>query len=394
MSNSLTTYDVEREVLQRYRSGAEAVEPALCCPTTHYEADYLKVLPAEIIEKDYGCGNPERHVQAGETVVDLGSGAGKIAYILAQKVGQAGRVIGVDFNDAMLSLARKHQPAIAGKLGYDNVRFVKGRIQDLALDVEAVDAWMSAHPLKQSGDLAMLDAACARLRQEAPLIATETVDVVVSNCVLNLVRPQDKAQLFGEIFRILKRGGRAVISDIVCDEAPTQAILDDPELWSGCIAGAFREDRFLAMFEEAGFHGIEVLARQEEPWRVIDGVEFRSLTVRAFKGKQGPCLEANQAVIYKGPWKAVTDDDGHTYRRGERMVVCDKIYHLLTGAGSAYAGQLIGIPPRETVDLSKAATIDCRRNAVRDPRETKGLAYRETMAEAAGACCEPGGNCG
>jgi ubiquinone/menaquinone biosynthesis C-methylase UbiE len=384
-------YDVEQEVLQRYRAGAQVVEPDLCCPAAHVDSKYLEMLPQELRDKDYGCGNPEAYVQPGETVVDLGSGAGKICYILAQKVGAAGRVLGVDFNDAMLAVARKYQNAMAARLGFENVRFAKGRIQDLALDMEALDAWLEAHPVATSTDSLAMDAECERLRREQPLIASDSVDVVVSNCVLNLVRPADKKQLFEEIFRVLKRGGRAVVSDIVCDEDPTPTILADPAMWSGCIAGAFREDRFLQIFEAAGFHGIEILSRQAEPWRVLDGVEFRSMTVRAFKGKQGPCLEGRQAVVYKGPWKSVTDDDGHTYQRGKRIAVCDKTYRLLTGAASPYAAQVVGIPPREAVDLTRAGLFNCRLETVRSPRETKGLHYRETKESPGPACCGPEG---
>lgn len=251
---------VESEVLDRYARGAAAVEPALCCATEGYDPKYLAALPQEILDKDYGCGDPSRYAQSGDVVVDLGSGAGKICYIIAQKVGAEGRVIGVDFNDAMLDLARKHQPQVAEQIGYDNVRFVKARIQNLADGLDA-DA-------------------------PSPLIADASVDLIVSNCVLNLVRPQDKVQLFDEMFRVLKSGGRAVISDIVCDRDPTPAIRDDPKLWSGCISGAFREDRFAGMFEAAGFCCVETLVRQDEPWQTIDGVAFRSVTVRAWKDRK------------------------------------------------------------------------------------------------------------
>jgi arsenite methyltransferase len=258
------SFDVEAEVLARYQAGAKTVEPSLCCPTA-YDADYLALIPAEIQAKDYGCGDPSRYVQSGETVLDLGSGAGKICYILSQKVGSLGQVFGVDFNDEMLSLARKYQPEMAEKLGYDNVRFLKGKIQDLATNLEA------------PGEV---------------LIPDSSIDVVVSNCVLNLVRPEDKAQLFQEIWRVLKPGGRAVIADIVCDTAPTDAIRSDPELWSGCIAGAFQAEDFLGAFTQAGFERVEILERREEPWRVVDGVVFRSMTVRADKNpalKQACC---------------------------------------------------------------------------------------------------------
>ena len=295
-------YNIESAVLDRYQEGAREVQPTLCCPTD-YEAKYLEILPDEILEKDYGCGDPSRYAEPGDTVLDLGSGAGKVCYIASQKVGASGRVIGADFNDVMLDLAKKYQPELAAKIGYDNVSFVKAKIQDLALDLGKMQAWLTANPIANLDDIAAYEAECDRLRREEPAVADDSVDLVVSNCVLNLVKPEQKRQLFGELFRVLKRGGRAVISDIVCDEDPTPTILNDPDLWSGCISGAFREDEFLEMFEDAGFYGVEIVARQSEPWQTIDGIEFRSLTIRAYKGKQGECLERNQAVVYKGPWK-------------------------------------------------------------------------------------------
>lgn len=386
-------YDIEDAVLKRYQAGAKQVEPALCCPITDYDGQYLKVLPDEILEKDYGCGDPSKYVGEGDTVVDLGSGAGKICYILSQKVGADGRVIGVDFNDDMLTLARKYQSQIADAIGYANTRFVKGRIQDLALDLSAAQAWLDTHPVKTIEDAAAFDAECDRLRREKPMIASDSVDAVVSNCVLNLVRTEQKAKLFAEVFRVLRRGGRAVISDIVCDENPTGKILADADLWSGCIAGAFREDQFLQMFHDAGFHGIEILARSETPWQTIDGIEFRSMTVRAWKGKQGPCLERKQAVVYKGPWQSVRDDDGHTLLRGKRVAVCDKTYNIYTDPTGPYASQIIPIAPREDIPLEEATEFDCKRSAFRHPRETKGQDYDATIHADPEACCGPEGCC-
>jgi ubiquinone/menaquinone biosynthesis C-methylase UbiE len=384
-------YNIESVVLDRYQAGAQDVQPSLCCPTD-YDGQYLEILPDEIIEKDYGCGDPSRYAEPGDTVLDLGSGAGKVCYIASQKVGAAGRVIGADFNDVMLDLARKYQPEIAAKIGYENVSFVKAKIQDLALDLDKVKTWLAANPIANIDGIAAYEAECDRLRRDEPAIGDNTIDLVVSNCVLNLVKPQDKLQLFGELFRVLKRGGRVVISDIVCDEDPTPTILNDPELWSGCISGAFREDEFLQMFEAAGFYGIEILSRQAEPWQVMDGVEFRSLTVRAYKGKQGECLERNQAVVYKGPWKQVLDDDGHLYKRGERMAVCDKTFQILTRSGSPYAEDMIGIEPHTEVPIAEATLFSCNKTSVRDPRVTKGGDYRETRT-AEGLVCEADSGC-
>ncbi|OUC13732.1 MAG: methyltransferase [Alkalinema sp. CACIAM 70d] len=391
-TDTAINYDIEQAVRDRYSAGAQAPQAALCCPTDGYDGRYLQILPEEIIAKDYGCGDPTRYVNAGEVVVDLGSGAGKNCYIMAQKVGAEGRVIGVDMNDEMLALSRKYRGSIGEQLGYHNVEFVKGKIQDLALNLDPLQAWLNQHPVTSIADLTALEAESERLRREEPLIASNSVDVVVSNCVLNLVKPQDKTQLFEEIYRVLKRGGRAVISDIVCDEPPTENILNDPDLWSGCIAGAFLESEFLQRFEAAGFYGVEILARQEEPWQVIDGIEFRSLTVQAYKGKEGPCFDRNQAVIYKGPWKAVQDDDGHTLLRGERMAVCEKTFNLYTDPNGPYAQDFIPVLPQTDVPLESAPVFDCSRDSLRHPRETKGLDYRATIPSTAD-CCEPGSCC-
>lgn len=382
-------YNVEQAVLERYEAGARQPEALLCCPTDGYDDRYLENLPQEIIEKDYGCGDPTRYVSAGETVVDLGSGAGKNCYILAQRVGAEGQVIGVDFNAEMLALSRKYLHEMADKLGYRNLSFIKGKIQDLALDLDRVQNWLNQNPITTLEGVAAFEAECDRLRSEQPLIPSDSVDVVISNCVLNLVRPEDKQQLFQELFRVLKRGGRAVISDIVCDEDPTPAILNDPTLWSGCIAGAFREDQFLEMFEQAGFHGIEILVRQPEPWQVIDGIEFRSMTVRAYKGKQGPYWERHQAVVYKGPWKAVQDDDGHILHRGQRMAVCDKTFKLYTDSTGPYHQDMLPIAPHDEIPLESALAFDCSRDTVRHPRETKGVNYRTTIAPIESTCCAP-----
>ena len=378
-------YNIESTVLERYQEGAREQQPSLCCPT-EYAGNYTAILPEEIIAKDYGCGDPTRYVNVGETVVDLGSGAGKNCYILAQKVAESGKIIGVDFNDVMLDLARKYQDEMANKLGYHNTEFIKGKIQDLKLPLDKLETWLQENPVTSVGKIAEYEAECDRLRQQEPLIAEGSADVVISNCVLNLVRPEDKQQLFGEIFRVLKRGGRAVISDIVCDEDPTPKILNDPDLWSGCIAGAFREDNFLKMFEDAGFYGVEILKREETPWQVIDGVEFRSMTVRAYKGKEGICLERKQSVVYKGPWKQVTDDDGHVFCRGERMAVCDKTYNIMTSCCSPYSEDMIAIAPYEDIPLESAAEFNCKTKAVRHARETKGLEYKLTNTNSDDCC--------
>ncbi len=382
--------EIESEVLDRYAAGAQAPQASLCCPTDYDDID-LKLLPQEIIEKDYGCGDPSKYVHEGETALDLGSGGGKICYILSQKVGKTGNVIGVDFNDTMLSLARKYQNEMSEKYGYSNVSFHKGKIQDLALSLDQAQKWLEKNPIKNVEDVAKYEAYCDEIRKTDPLIKSNSIDVIVSNCVLNLVKPQDKKELFKDMFRVLKRGGRCVISDIVCDEFPTDKILEDPELWSGCISGAFREDEFLEMFAENGFYGIQILERQAEPWQTIDGIEFRSLTVQAYKGKEGPCLERHQAAIYKGPWKSVKDDDGHTYYRGQRMAVCDKTLNILTDPSGPYSKDIIGLEPAEIISLDDAEPMNCRANQSRNPKEMKKSKINQIKTIQGDDCSSP--NC-
>ncbi len=383
-----TPLAVETAVKERYAAGAKAQEPALCCPID-YDPQYLKVIPKEVIERDYGCGDPSRYLRAGETVLDLGSGTGKICFIAAQVVGAEGKVIGVDMTDAMLDVARRNAPVVAERIGFSNVEFRKGRIQDLALDLEKLDAALRERPITSADAFLAAEELAQEIRVREPLVASESVDAVVSNCVLNLVESRAKRQLFEEIFRVLRLGGRAVISDIVCDEEVPVELQNDPELWSGCISGALTEEAFVEAFEEAGFYGIQILKRDAEPWKTVRGIEFRSLTIEAFKGKQGPCFERFQAVVYRGPFKAVLDDDDHHITRGVRTAVCDKTFQLYKKA--PYAQHFDFVEPHTPVPIDEAEPFDSARTT-RQPRETKGLGYDATTAES--SCCDSGGGGG
>ncbi len=384
---SVRTTSSETATRDRYAAAAKAPEAALCCPV-NYDPQYLKIIPQEVIEKDYGCGDPSKYLQPGETVLDLGSGTGKICFIASQVVGAKGKVIGVDMTEDMLEVARRNAPIVAERTGFSNVEFRKGRIQDLALDLEILDAELRKRPIADAASFLAADELAEELRVKHPLVATESVDVVVSNCVLNLVEARQKRRLFEEIFRVLRLGGRAVISDIVSDEEVPADMQRDPILWSGCISGALTEEGFLKAFEDAGFYGIEILKRDADPWQTVEGIEFRSVTVQAWKGKQGPCFERNQAVIYKGPFLKVLDDDGHAMERGKRYAVCDKTYQLYQKA--PYRDCFEFIEPREPIEAEHAQPFDCPITRLRHPRETKGQDYHATTA--ASTCCDGGGD--
>jgi len=380
----------EPAIRERYAAAAKASEAALCCPV-NYDPQYLKILPAEVIEKDYGCGDPSKHLRPGDTVLDLGSGTGKICFIASQVVGPTGRVIGVDMTDDMLEVARRNAPIVAERVGYANVEFRKGRIQDLALDLEILDTELKNRPIADAASFLAADESAEELRVRHPLVVSGSVDVVVSNCVLNLVEARQKRRLFEEIFRVLKVGGRAVISDIVSDEDVPEDLQRDPVLWSGCISGAFTEEGFLRAFQDAGFHGIEILKRDEQPWRTVDGIEFRSVTVQAWKGKQGPCFDRNQAVIYKGPFLKVLDDDGHAMERGKRYAVCDKTFKLLQKEPYCAFFEFIG--PRLEVPPESAPPFDCSGMRLRHPKETKGHDYSANKEAAQCRTGSDGGDC-
>jgi arsenite methyltransferase len=382
--------DMESAVRRLYSLGAKRVQADLCCPT-RYDPKYLEALPEEVLERDYGCGDPSRHLREGEAVLDLGSGSGKICFIASQIVGPSGKVIGVDMNDDMLSVARRNAPEVARRIGYSNVDFRKGKIQDLALDLDALELWLNAHPVRSSGGLSAMEAYTEEIKTRRPLVESDSIDVVVSNCVLNLVKPSAKQALFDEIYRVLRRGGRAVISDIVSDEDVPAHLQKDPDLWSGCISGALREDQFLQAFEGTGFYGISIVERQQEPWRIVEGIEFRSVTVVAYKGKEGACRDHKQAVIYKGPFKQVVDDDGHVLRRGMRVAVCAKTFSIYSR--EPYASHLELVQPLVPLAEEQVQPLPCANGMlIRNPRETKGHDYRLTT-EVKPSFCGPDEGC-
>jgi arsenite methyltransferase len=370
---------IENSVLERYSEGAKQREESLCCPVD-YDQSLLRLLPREIIEKDYGCGDPSRFVREGDTVLDLGSGSGKICYMAAQLVGDHGRVIGVDMNDDMLALARKYQPEMAEKLGSDRVRFVKGQIQDLALDIDAMDARLAEHPVSRAEEMSTFQSWLAEQRRNRPLIEDDSIDLVVSNCVLNLVKDGDKEQLIREIFRVVKPGGRVAISDIVSDEPVPDHLKNDPLLWSGCISGALQENIFLQAFVDVGFVAVDIDKWEAEPWQVVEGIEFRAVTITAVKPEGVECIDRGDTVIYRGPFKEVFDDEGHVYPRGERIAVCERSFRLLTKG--PYADQFIGIRPAVPMEPKNWCAAPGTR---RSPAETKG--GRHSGSHTQTGCC-------
>jgi ubiquinone/menaquinone biosynthesis C-methylase UbiE len=369
---------MQLSTLNTYAEASSERVDDLCCPI-NYDPELLKAIPEEVIQKDYGCGDPSKYIHQGETVLDLGSGTGKICFISSQVVGSKGKIIGVDMGDQMLEVARRNEPIVSHNIGYSNTTFLKGSIDDLKVDLEKVDEYLSINPITNSKDLWAFNEYLEKLRSD-PLIADNSIDVIVSNCVLNLVDQDKKENLFKEMFRVLREGGRCVISDIVCDEVVPQHLRANSQLWAGCISGSYEEKAFLDAFEKVGFVGVEILKYDSNPWKVVEGYEFRSVTVRAFKPSSDLCYEGRQAVIYRGPFKSVKDDGGHEFERGCRSAVCLKTYSLLQNEG--YEQHFIFIEPHNVNHLS-TELFDCSRK-YRDPRESKGA--KVEYKQQAGSC--------
>ena len=253
-TESIPTLDPEavREIVREtYGAAARSVgqaEPASCCgggscstktrdPITSdlYDEAQTAGLPAEAMLASLGCGNPTAlaSLEAGEVVLDLGSGGGIDVFLSARRVGPTGKAYGLDMTDDMLALARENQK----KAGVENVEFLKG-------EIEAV-------PLPDA-----------------------TVDVVISNCVINL--SADKKKVLGEAFRVLKPGGRFAVSDIVLRGELPEPMRKSLELWAGCVAGALQESEYLRLLAEVGFTDIEL-----EPTRVYSAEDAQPFLEQA-----------------------------------------------------------------------------------------------------------------
>ncbi len=197
-----------------------------CCGSEFYALEDLSQLPDSAVNSSRGCGNPNAiaSLTPGETVLDLGSGGGLDVLLAARQIGDSGYAYGVDMNDSMLELARRN----AGKIGATNVEFRKGDLEDLPLP-------------------------------------DDTVDVVISNCVVNLTT--DKGKVLNEAFRVLKPGGRVAISDIVVDGDLSGMPVSEEQIraglsWAGCIAGALTISEFTELLQAAGFREIEITIEQ------------------------------------------------------------------------------------------------------------------------------------
>jgi len=222
MATDTSIHDTVREhYAERIKSGTSCCGADNCCDTTNslYPEQLLTTVPSDVASTSYGCGDPITlaSLQPGQTVLDLGSGAGLDCILAAQKVGETGHVIGVDMTPEMIERAK----ANVKKLNLKNVEFRHGFLENLPVE-------------------------------------NNTADVIISNCVINLA--PDKAKVFNEAFRVLKPGGKLAVSDIVTDGPLPEPIKQSLSAWAGCVAGAVEAKDYIGLMESVGFTNISITA--------------------------------------------------------------------------------------------------------------------------------------
>ena len=263
--------EVSREdVREFYSKAAVATQESLCCPVKYERVD-LSHIPEKVLEISYGCGSPvnKANIRLGESLVDLGSGGGIDCFIAAKIVGESGRVTGIDMTEKMLEVARANAQEVSQNLGYNNLEFKQGFLENIPME-------------------------------------DESVDVITSNCVINL--STQKKEVFKDIHRVLKPGGRFVIADIISDQPVPEEMRNNRELWGECVSGALTLDEFLDYSRQAQFGGFTVT--KDYLWKEVEGIKFYSYILSGYKSNPSDsCCAGTQLAIYKGPFDTVTCGD-------------------------------------------------------------------------------------
>lgn len=265
-------------------------------------------------------------------------------------------------------------------------------LADLRRDGAGVEAVLGGAPLRDLDLYLALEERLQQRFQSSPAVADQGVDRLVLDFTLNRIDEAAQPRLLAEAMRVLRRGGRLLCAVLVADEPVAQRLT-----LRGAPAGPGlrvpTEGALLSAFETAGFHGITLHHAGDavlQPLDRVGEVDVHLLLVEAFNGKQGPCFELGQAVIYRGPWREVRDDDGHVYPRGARVAVCAKTYELLMRA--PFEGAFIGVRSVNEPPLAEAALFDCSTPALRHPRVSKGF-EPFVGAQAPASACAPGSGC-
>jgi arsenite methyltransferase len=303
LSEHEETFAFLREYYGRHLTSTNDLQATACCAedTKMRFSHLLRRIPEEVVSRQYGCGSPIPDDDlTGLTIVDLGSGAGTDAFICAHLVGPEGRVIGVDMTDEQLEIARRHTSAVLQKMGLEvpNIEFRKDYIELLESIPDA------------------------------------SVDLVISNCVINLSPRKDL--VLAAIQRVLRPGGELHFSDIVCDRRLPPEVREDRILYSECLSGAEYLHDLHVLMSRAGFRDVREVSRTELADHVgTEAARFSSVTLRGFKvDLDHRCEDYGQFAIYKGTipespteWRL---DGGHLFERDRPMAVCRNTARMLS----------------------------------------------------------------
>lgn len=316
------TLDSVRQYYGEVLKSSDDLKTGACC-AAGTGPEWLRRLVAEIHpevrERFYGCGAPIPPALEGRTVLDLGCGSGRDAYVLARQVGEHGTVLGLDMTARQLEVARRHLGWHMSRFAYDrpNIRFIEGYIEDL----------------------------------QSAGIEDDSVDLVVSNCVLNL--SPDKPRVFSEMLRVLKPGGEFYFSDVFADRRIPEQLRDDPVLRGECLGGALYTEDFRRLIAAAGCADARVVSTAPVPLldaeveRRIGFVNFRSLTIRGFKlSLEDRCEDHGQVATYRGSLAdfphAYELDDHHRFETGKPLRVCGNTADMLGATRYAPHFEVLG----------------------------------------------------
>ncbi len=304
------TLDAVSDYYGRVLRGTADLATNACCPTEAMPA-HLRPLVGlvhdEVSSRFYGCGSPIPAALEGCTVLDLGCGTGRDAVLCSALAGPTGRVIGVDMTAEQIAVAERHVGYHTERLGYSapTLSFRRGYIEDL-------------------GSVGIADA---------------SVDVVISNCVVNL--SPDKGRVLAEVFRVLKPGGELYFADIFASRRVPRELVDDPVLYGECLSGAMYVEDFRRMLREVGCSDYRTMTRRVvtvgDPAIAarVGHIEFTSRTVRAFKlPLEDQCEDYGQVAVYRGTERhspvRFALDDHHVFERGRPMLVCGNTADMLS----------------------------------------------------------------
>ncbi|MDP1788058.1 methyltransferase domain-containing protein [Nitrosomonas sp.] len=303
-----------QEIVQKYYgetlTGSQDLQTDACCTDTslpHFVKPLLALVHADVQTRYYGCGLVLPELLQGLTILDLGCGAGRDVYVLSQLVGETGQVIGVDMTEEQLAVARQHEKYHQKAFGYkrSNVRFLHGYIERL-------------HELE---------------------LADASVDVIVSNCVINLA--PDKAAVLREAFRVLKPGGELYFSDVYSDRRIPLTLTQDPVLYGECLSGALYWNDFLQLSRKHGFTDPRLIddrpidISNPELAEKTGNIRFYSATYRLFKLQdlELACEDHGQSVVYRGTIPhhrhAFRLDKHHFIETGRQFPVCGNTWRML-----------------------------------------------------------------